>query len=527
VRLERHRMLRKGDYIWGSFIKPERVDGYVVGVNPGDRADVLGRFVFSESSVDDAVQAAARGLTVWRQGTTAQRAAALRRYREALGRSQDRFAAMITRETGKPLWESRQEVVSAIRAVDLLLEDGIQLLDSRVLSEQQARSDWRPRGVVGIIAAYTAPLLTPTLQVASALLAGNTVVFKPSKFTPGVGQGVAELIDRCRLPRGAFNLVQGSGSSIGQRLAGHPGIDALLFTGTWTTAVTVTKATKERPELPALLQCGGKGAAIVLDDADVERTVYEVLVGAYLTAGQRPNSTARVFVTKGIYEKFLDELTRRARNVRAGYGFDRDVLFGPVISENFRTRYRRYGRTLLARGHTPILEAANLELPRRHGFYVKPAIYEVNWENGTTFLNDPPPGPIVLVYKVSSWEEAASLHNQLVYRGTTSLFTDPDHPRVVEIGRRLKCGALYVNRGTIASSLRLPAVGLGRASNGLAGGLELLRFLSAPRATVVETRPFDASQMVPGVRWDPTEAEEEDDEDQATDIGGVYRGSAP
>jgi succinylglutamic semialdehyde dehydrogenase len=178
LRLHRQRLLRKGDYIWGSFIKPERVDGYVVGVNPGDRSDVLGRFVFSESSVDDAVSSATRGLSVWRQGTLAQRAAALRRYREALGRAQDRFASLITRETGKPLWESRQEVVSSIRAIDLLLEDGLALLEPRVISEAQARSDWRPRGVVGIIGAYTMPLLTPTLQVAAALLAGNTVVFK-------------------------------------------------------------------------------------------------------------------------------------------------------------------------------------------------------------------------------------------------------------------------------------------------------------------------------------------------------------
>lgn len=517
MRDQRQRLLRKGDYIWGSFIKPERVDGYVVGVNPGDRSDVLGRFVFAESSVDDAMSSALRGFSVWRQGTLAQRAAALRRYRESLSRAQDHFSSLITRETGKPLWESRQEVVSAIRAIDLLLEDGLGLLEPRVISEAQARSDWRPRGVVGIIGAYTTPLLTPTLQVAAALLAGNTVVFKPSKFTPGVGQGVAELIDRCRLPRGAFNLVQGSGSSIGQRLASHPGLSALLFSGSYPTAVAVSKATRERPELPVLYRNGGKAAAIVLDDADLDRAVYEVLVGAYLTSGQRHNATARVFVTEGIFERFAEELKQRVSAVRVGYGFDRDVFIGPVISENFRTRYRRYGRTLLARGHVPLVDVGNVEHPDRHGFYVRPSVFWVNWENGHPFLNDPPPGPTLLLYRVSGWEEAAHLHNQLVYRDTVSVFTDAKNPCVAELGKQLRTGAMYVNRGTVASSLRLPSAGLGRSSNGVPGGLDLVRFLSVPRASVIESRPFDPAQVLPGVRW----TADEDISDEVTDIGSV------
>ncbi len=498
----RDRLLRRGDYIWGSFVKPERVDGYVVGINPGDRSDVLGRFPFSEPSVDDAVHAAVRGARVWRQGTIAQRSAALRKYKENLGRARDYFAALITRETGKPLWESRQEVLASMRAIDLLLEDGVALLEPRVLDAREARSDYRPRGVVGVLSPYIMPLLIPTLHVASSLLAGNTVVFKPSKFTPGVGQGVAELIDRCRIPRGAFNLVQGSGSGIGQRLATHPGIDALLFSGSFSTAMALRRATFERPELPTLLQCGGKGCAIVLDDADLERTAYELVVGAYLTGGQRHNSTGRAIVTRQVFDRLADELTRRVANLNIGYGFDEDVFFGPVISENFRTRYRRYGRTLLARGHTPLIEAQNREVEGRKGFYVEPSLYWTNWQNGHSFLNEEPPGPTLLLYRVEDWEEAVSLHNQLVYRVSTSLFTSADNPQLEEIANRLRTGALNVNRATIGASLRLPSVGLGRASNGVPGGIDLLRFLSTPRAMLLERRPFDATQVVPGVNWD-------------------------
>lgn len=497
----RERLLRRGDYIWGSFVKPERVDGYVVGVNPGDRTDVLGRFPFSENAIDDAVACAARGSVAWRRTTMAERTAAVRKYREAVNRHQEKFAELLTRETGKPLWESRQEVVAAIRAVDLLLEDGLVLLEPRVLDEKEARSDYRPRGVVGIIAPYNLPLLIPTLQAASALLAGNTVVFKPSKFTPGSGQMVAEMWDRCRLPRGVFNLAQGSGSGIGQRLATHRGLDALLFSGSFATAMAIRRATFERPELPTLYQCGGKGCAIVLDDCDLDRAVYEVMIGAFLSAGQRHNSTGRVILTAGVHDAFCDKLAQRSQALNIGYGFDEDTFFGPVISENFRSRYRRYGRALSARGHAPLLAGGNRDVGGRRGFYVNPAVYLVNWENGHGFLNDEPPGPTLLVYRVSSWEEAVALHNQLVYRVSTSLFTDPESTQIDEIANRLKTGALNVNRGTIGASLRLPAVGLGRSSNGIPAGIDLLRFLSTPRSTLVERRAFDPSQAVPGTNW--------------------------
>ena len=141
-------LLRRGDYIWGSFVKPERVDGYIVGVNPSQRIDILGRFPFSESSVDDAVSSAMRGFVLWRQCSLSQRVQSLRRFRDGLSKHQPYLASLISREVGKPRWEARQEVLATLRAVDLVLEDGLTLLESRVLDPTEARSDYIPRGVV-------------------------------------------------------------------------------------------------------------------------------------------------------------------------------------------------------------------------------------------------------------------------------------------------------------------------------------------------------------------------------------------
>ena len=142
------RLVRRGDYLRGSFVKPERVDGYIVGINPGDRSDVLGRFGFSESSVEVAVAAARRGFATWRRCSLAERSTALRRFREALSKEQERFASLVCRESGKPLWEARQEVVASIRVVDLLLDEGLPLLAPRVLHETDARSDALPEDEV-------------------------------------------------------------------------------------------------------------------------------------------------------------------------------------------------------------------------------------------------------------------------------------------------------------------------------------------------------------------------------------------
>ncbi len=497
------RLLRKGDYVYGSFMKPEAVDGYINGVNPGDRGDVLGRFPFSEINIDEAVEYARVGFRSWRRMSINERAGAVHRFRDHVARHQEETALMITRETGKPLWEARQELLATIRVLDLMLDDGVHALAPRVIDEIGARSDWVPRGVVGIFTPFNFPFLVAASHTAASVLAGNAAVVKPSKFTPGIGQQHIELWDRCGLPRGVVNMVQGPGSVVGQRLATHPAVDVMLFTGSYDTSKVIQKLTMDRPELPIFMQCGGKGTAIVLDSAAVDRAIYEVMIGAFLTAGQRHNSTGRVIVTEGVYDAFVSGLVEHTSRLKVGYGFEPDVFMGPVISENLRTRYRRFSRTLVSKGHQPLMETSYPRIDKR-GFYARPSIYEVDWENGHPFVDREPPGPMLLVYRVDSWEQAAALHNQMEARISTSVFLEPEEHLLRELRDRLRTGALNINRGTIGASLRLPSVGLGRSSNGLQGGLQLLQFLAHPRSQLTEVRAFKDMPLLPGTNWDAT-----------------------
>jgi len=502
LRSKFEQVLRKGDYIGGSFVKPEVVDGYLRGFSPGDRDDELGRFSFSKSSVDAAVDCAVEARISWGREGQEVRATHITRFRAELLNHQNRCAQLLTRETGKPLWESSQEVVATLRCVDLMLEEGLMRLEPHVVHQHKARSDYRPRGVVGVLVPHVFPLMTSVQQTVAALLAGNCVVLKPSKFTPASGQFMAEMWDRCRLPRGVFNMVQGSGAVVGSRLVQHKGLDALCVSGSYATARAVAESLHGRPELPVLYHSGGKAAALVLDGADVEHAVYEVIVGAYLTAGQRHNSTARVVCVAGVYDAFVSAIQRRVENLRVGWGFDDDVFCGPVISEVYRTDVRRYGAELVREGHETLRAATDVEVPGRRGFYVSPSLHAIDWSSNKPFVKDEPPGPTLLVYKVDGWEEAVALHNQFRFRNQAAVFAGRGHTHLTEVVARIQTGALNINRGTIGASMRLPAVGLGRSSNGVSSGIELIRFMASPRATLVEERRFDPNDLVPGVAWE-------------------------
>jgi acyl-CoA reductase-like NAD-dependent aldehyde dehydrogenase len=288
-------------------------------------------------------------------------------------------------------------------------------------------------------------------------------------------------------------------------LSSHPGVDALLFTGSFKTSMAVRKAVFKRPELPVIYQTGGKGIAIVLNDAELERSVYEVMVGAFLTAGQRHNSTARVIVTQKIYERWVHELSHRSTQANVGYGFQDKTFMGPLISENLRSRYRKYARAVEARGHRVVLGGSTPKVNKRKGFYVTPSIFAMDVESDHLFLNEEPPGPILLVYRVKDEAAAIDLHNRSVYRLTTSVFTQRTGSKLNRFTDRLQTGALNVNRATIGRSMRLAQMGLGRSSGAVACGLDLVRALSHPRAYLHETRDFDSTMAAPGSNWRETD----------------------
>lgn len=481
-------MLRRGDYIGGSWVRTERTDGYIIATNPADRSDQLGRFPFAEGNVDLAMSAAADAQWVWPRLPVHDRAVALRGLSRQIQRHAESTAALVSRETGKPLWEARQEITAASRAIDLVVEDGVPALEPRVVQRREAWAERRPHGTVGVITPYNFPILVPALHTAAALLAGNSVVLKPSTLAPASGQAFAEAVDRSRLPRGVFNLVQGPGSVTGARLCNHPGLRALLFTGRYETALQLRLATAHRPELPMLLQAGGKGTALILDEGDLNRAAREVALGACLTAGQRHDSTARAIIDASVWDRVVPMILDEARKVRPAWPGDDNAFMGPLASDALRQRFRAFCGAVETAGHHVMLPSTATGPEGRRGYWATPFVAHVNWQDGHPFLDEEPPGPSLLLYKVDGWEDAVALHNALASRPSTAVFLAPENEAFDEVLTRLESGSVHIHRGTLGTSIRLAPVAYGRSSNGVAGDVDLVRFLAPYRATLVDTR---------------------------------------
>ena len=350
-------LLKKGDYIEGSFVKSAHCNGFINDGNPGDRADKIGRFPFSIHNAKEAVQFANAAQINWQERGFESRLQSVHSYIGQLESRLPYLTNVLTREVGLPTWEARQEVLDTKKYIEQLISAAAQMYNSQNLEQidhdpmalQYNQPIYCPLGTLAVLTPFSLALQTPSVYTCAALLTGNTVVHKPSKYTPGVGQAVAELWDRCQLPRGVYNMIQGPGSHIGHYLIGNKSIDGTLFAGSHSTVQDISSKLELPPHYPLICQLGGKSSAIVLEDADLESTARALLAGAYRMTGQRPTSIARVFVSSVIANVLIDVLAKSIDQIEVGYGEDSTAYLGPMISDHWRTRFHRYGHTLLMR----------------------------------------------------------------------------------------------------------------------------------------------------------------------------------
>ncbi|NCQ62039.1 MAG: aldehyde dehydrogenase family protein, partial [Myxococcales bacterium] len=220
----------RGNYIDGAFRMPESPAGAIRSDNPGDPGDVIGEFPWNASAVDEAIAAARRAFPGWSRMPFEERAACLRRFRDAAKANQERLGQAISREMGKVLWEARGEAAAVAGKVDITLEDGMKLVAETQPAGVKGRIRYLPRGVMAVIGPFNFPAHLPNGHIVPALATGNTVVFKASSQNPAVGQIMAECIDAAGFPPGVFNMVQVPGREA-NRLIEHPEVDGVLFTG--------------------------------------------------------------------------------------------------------------------------------------------------------------------------------------------------------------------------------------------------------------------------------------------------------
>ncbi|WP_336082026.1 aldehyde dehydrogenase family protein [Nocardia sp. SSK8] len=458
-------------------------------VNPATGAQVGSWTVDDAESVAAAVARARTAARTWSELGFTGRKRALLRWAAGIVNNIDEFCALIKAENGKPLEDAYLEVITAVEHLNWAAENAGKVLKPKkvfpglLMANHEAVIEQRPHGVVGVIGPWNYPVYTPNGSIAYALAAGNTVVFKPSELTLGVGHWFAEAFVKANpdLPQGILSVVSGAGET-GRALV-ESGVDMIAFTGSTATGKRIMAAAAQRLT-PVVLECGGKDAAIVAEDADVAAAADAIVWSAIANSGQTCVGTERCYVVESVLEEFLAEVRTRVAELKPGSG--PDASYGPMTLPAQVTVVTEHVEDALDKGATPIVGGReSIQAPFVHPIVLLDAPEDSAAVVEETF------GPTLTVRGVRDVEEAIQLSNASRYGLASTVFS---RKRGMEIARRLRVGATSVNSPAAYAAIpALPFGGVGESGIGrIHGAAGLLGF----------TRPHSIARQrfaVPGM----------------------------
>jgi succinylglutamic semialdehyde dehydrogenase len=483
-----------GDFIGGRFERPAGAERKIISRDPGDSGYRIGSFPVYPQHVESAVVAARQALPAWRALDISERADVLRRFTAEVVNCRRELRELVAAETGRPLFEAEEEVSALEAQAEIEIREGVRFVSpfqvKGIRHGVEGRCNFRPLGVVAVLGSAVSPVHLACAHILPALLAGNTVVFKPSKLVPACGQFLARVFEEIQLPAGAFNLVQGDAAA-GWELAAHSEVEGVLFTGSFPTGQRILEATVGQPHKLVALQMGGINTAVVLDDADLETAVYETVCGAFLTAGQRYGSTRLVVVEEALAPRFAEAFVEASRRLKVGYAFDPGVFMGPMLSETARDRALDQQEKLSALGLRTLLHCQPLK-PGRPGYYVSPGVYALDLPEARAAFHPDGLffGPQAVLVAVSGEGEALDVANLTEFGFCAAVFT-ADPARFDRLAEELRFGVINHNLGTTDQSLRLPLDGAGRCGNNRPAGVFNQRNCCFPVASLIATGASD------------------------------------
>lgn len=446
----------------------------IPNINPATGEQIAAIPRSSAEDVSAAVAAAdAARAGPWGDMLPAARADMLDKIADALEARLEAFAQAESRDNGKPLWLARKvDIPRAVANFRFFAgavrhdETGSQMTGTAINYTVR-----KPMGVVGLITPWNLPLYLLTWKTAPALAMGNTIVAKPSEMTPTTATMLAALMSEVGLPDGVFNVVHGLGPEAGAPLVRHPDVSAVSFTGGTATGRIVAR--DAAPMFKKLsLELGGKNASIVFDDCDFDRTVDGVLRAAFLNQGQICLCGSRILVQQGIYERFVEALTQKARALQVGPPQEPDSFLGALISEAHRDKVEGYLTLAREEGGTVLCGGERPDLP---GAFLTPAVV-AGLAPTARAASEEIFGPVVTVHPFSDAAEAVDTANQVRYGLAASVWTR-DLQQAHRVSAALDTGMVWVNCWLLRD-LRVPFGGVKDSGVGREGGRHSLEFFS-------------------------------------------------
>jgi len=459
-----------GNYFGGHFVPVSDPNGVLPSRNPGNLDEKSKDFPFCNHHVDEAVHSAKRGFRILRRLSAAERYTHLNRYREILANRAERLALLDSFEIGKPIWESRQEIADCLMVIDHFLQMGSQTTLETPVPDAKPGIDgvvrYFPMGVIAVVSQSVMPLVSIHHHFIPALMNGNAVVVKTTKFAPALGQAIAECIHEAGLPAGAFNFLQGDGD-IARRLTGHPDVDGVFFTGTPETSIAIKKQLLNDYWKIQIIQSGGKNASIVWDDCDYDRTLKSLLLSAFSASGQRYTNTSRIIVHHKIHDRLINDFHALCKKIPIGYGLSTTgptPFMGPLVSDRLVDDYLRYQGIAVREGCEEIMRGKPLERSPK-GYYVSPSVYSISKPDPkSVYQNSEFFGPQVAFYSASDLDEAVEINNQTQF-GLVASFFSANQKNFEFFVQEARVGLCHWNLPTTQVSYRMPFLGLRKSGN--------------------------------------------------------------
>ena len=419
------------------------------------------------ADVDDAVTAARRAYTSWRLYPAPKRGEILFRAGQILADRKEEFAREMTEEMGKVISEARGDVQEAIDMAFYMAGEGRRLYGQTTPSELREKFNMsvrKPLGVCGVITPWNFPMAIPSWKILPAIVAGNTVVFKPATNTPRSAIRFVEVLIEAGLPDGVVNVVLGSGGEVGDAIVDHPDVPLITFTGSNATGTQVAVRGAQHNKRVSL-ELGGKNAVIVMDDADLDLAVDGIIWSAFGTSGQRCTAASRIVAHRSVQRELVDRLAARAGAMRLGDGLDESVDVGPVVSASQFDRIEGYVGVGLAEGARLVTGGERVrDGALGKGHFLRPAIFD-EVSPDMRIAREEIFGPVSVVIPVDSLDEAIDVVNGVEYGLSASIFTVSVN-NAFRAMQDIDTGILYVNAGTIGAEIHLPFGGTKGTGNG-------------------------------------------------------------
>ncbi len=472
-------------------------EGYEEERSPIDRDIVIGYFArATRQDAKDAIEAARKFSPKWSGTPWDERVQIMREAADVISDRAYELAALMAMEVGKSRLEAIgdvEETADLIRYYCKQMEDhrGFSFQMGALSEREHNRSVLKPYGVWGVISPFNFPMALAGGPAGGALVAGNTVVFKPSHQGFFTGLKLYECLRDGGVPAGAFHVLTGPGSAVGDEISTNPHVDGLTFTGSYAVGMQIYKHFAKDYPKPAICEMGGKNPAIVSAKADLDKAAEGVMRSAFGYSGQKCSACSRVYVERPVFDQFVDKLVEKASALKVGNPLERDVYTGPVINEKAVETFEKAVEDVKKGGGKVLLGGERItdgDLGR--GLFVKPTIVEAPTDNRV--WKDELFVPFVAVAPVDSLDEALKRANDTEY-GLTAGFYSEDQGEIQKFLDSIQAGVVYVNRKAGATTGAWPGMQpfggwKGSGTTGKAGGglHYVQQYLREQSQTVIE-----------------------------------------